>query len=39
MYAGITSLKNTGDSKQDLIIEMASRQGEVVPLKNKVNIT
>jgi dynein heavy chain 1 len=39
MYAGITSLRSTGDPEKDLILEMASREGEVVPLRAPVSIS
>ena len=39
MYAGITSLQNERSEAQDLILRMASREGEIVELKKPVNIT
>ena len=39
MYAGITSLKSEKVEGNDLVLKMASREGEVVDFKRPVNIT
>lgn len=39
MYAGITTLRNSGQPDKDLVLEMSSREGESVLLRTPVNIT